>query len=100
MHREITRQPSGRRKFERTLQLVQLCVAAGKDAIAQPLVDDLAAAIETHKLDDWEDRDLVAAALTTVMTVSKKVQGSASEKQKLFERICRLDPVRALGSIG
>jgi len=100
MHQEITRQPSGRRKFERTLQLVQLCVAAGKDAIAQPLVDDLAAAIETHKLDDWEDRDLVAAALTTVMTISKKVQGSASEKQKLFERICRLDPVRALGTIG
>ncbi len=99
MHQEITRQPSGRRKFERTLQLVQLCVAAGKDAIAQPLVDDLAAAIETHKLDDWEDRELIAAALTTVMTVSKKVQGSATEKQKLFERICRLDPVRALGTV-
>jgi len=100
MHQEISRQPSGRRKFERTLQMVHLCVAAGKDAIAQPLLDDLAAAIETHKLDDWEDRELIAAALTTVMTVSKKVQGSASEKQKLFERICRLDPVRALGSIG
>lgn len=100
MHQDISRQPSGRRKFERTLQLVQLCVAAGKDAIAQPLVDDLAAAIETHKLDDWEDRELIAAALMTVMTVSKKVQGSASEKQKLFERICRLDPVRALGSVG
>jgi len=100
MHQEISRQPSGRRKFERTLQLIQLCVAAGKDTIAQPLVDDLAAAIETHKLDDWEDRDLIASALTTVMTVSKKVQGSSSEKQKLFERICRLDPARALGSIG
>jgi len=100
MHQEISRQPSGRRKFERTLQLVQLCVAAGKDAIAQPLVDDLAAAIETHKLDDWEDRELIASALTTVMTVSKKVQGNASERQKLFERICRLDPVRALQSIG
>jgi type VI secretion system protein ImpA len=100
MHQEIQRQPSGRGKFERTLQMVQLCVAAGKDAIAQPLVDDLADAIETHKLDDWEDRELIASALTTVMTVSKKVKGSSSERQKLFERICRLDPVRALGSIG
>jgi type VI secretion system protein ImpA len=100
MQQEINRQSSGRRRFERTLQLVQLCMAAGKDAIAQPLVDDLAAAIDGHKLDDWEDRELVAAALMTVMTVSKKIQGSASEKQKLFERICRLDPVRALGSIG
>ncbi len=100
MQQEISRQSSGRRKFERTLQLVQLCVSAGKDAIAQPLVDDLAAAIEAHKLDDWEDREMIAAALTTVLSVSKKVQASASEKQKLFERICRLDPVRALGSVG
>jgi type VI secretion system protein ImpA len=100
MQQEISGQRTGRGKFERTLQLVQLCVAAGKDAIAQPLVDDLAAAIENHKLDDWEDREMIAAALTTVMTVSKRVQASASERQKLFDRICRLDPVRALGSAG
>lgn len=98
MRREIARQSSGRGRFERTMQLVQLCVAAGKEAIAQPLLDDIAAAIEVHKLDDWEDKEMVATALATVMTMSKKVQGSASEKQKLFERICRLDPVRALNA--
>jgi type VI secretion system protein ImpA len=98
MQREIARQMSGRGRFQRKLQLVQLCVAAGKDAIAQPLLDDLAAAIETHKLDEWEDRQLVATALTTLMTLSKKIQGNASDKQKLFERICRLDPVRALSA--
>jgi type VI secretion system protein ImpA len=98
MQREIARQTSGRGRFQRKLQLVQLCVSAGKDAIAQPLLDDLAAAIETHKLDEWEDRQLVATALTTLMSLSKKIQGNASEKQKLFERICRLDPVRALSA--
>jgi type VI secretion system protein ImpA len=96
MQQEIARQTSGRGRFQRKLQLVQLCVTAGKDAIAQPLLDDLAAAIETHKLDEWEDRQLVAAALTTLMNLSKKIQGNAAEKQKIFERICRLDPVRAL----
>jgi type VI secretion system protein ImpA len=98
MQREIARQTSGRGRFERKLQLVQLCVLAGKDAIAQPLLDDIAAAIETHKLDEWEDRQMIATALSTLMTLSKKVQGNASEKQKLFERICRLDPVRALNA--
>ena len=98
MQREITRQRSGRGKFERTLELVQLCVSAGKDTIAQPLLEDLTAAIENHKLDDWEDKRMVAAALHTVMTVSKKIQGNAGEKQKLFDRICRLDPVRALNA--
>ena len=100
MRLEIARQRSGRGRFQRTLQLVQLCVSAGKDAIAQPLLEDLMSSIEAHKLDDWEEKELVAAALATVMTVSKKVQGNANERQKLFERICRLDPVRALGSSG
>jgi type VI secretion system protein ImpA len=100
MRLEIAAQHSGRGRFQRTLQLVQLCVTAGKDTIAQPLLEDLMAAVETHKLDDWEEKELVAAALATVLTVSKKIQANASEKQKLFERICRLDPVRALGSSG
>jgi type VI secretion system protein ImpA len=100
MRLEIAGQRSGRGRFQRTLQLVQLCVSAGKDTIAQPLLDDLMSAIESHKLDDWEEKELVAAALATVMTVSKKVQGNAADRQKLFERICRLDPVRALGTSG
>jgi type VI secretion system protein ImpA len=92
---EIGRQASGRGRFQRTLQLVQLCVAAGKESMAQPLLDDLAAAIDNHKLDDWEDKAMVAAVLATLMNVSARVKDNANEKQKLFERICRLDPVRA-----
>jgi hypothetical protein len=71
-------------------------LSAGKDAIAQPLLDDIAAEIESHKLDDWEDRELVAGALAFVMQSSKKIQGDAKAKQAIFERICRLDPVQAL----
>ena len=100
IRREIANQRSGRGRFQRTLQLVQLCVAAGKEAIAQPLLDDLMAAIESHKLDDWEDKQMVASVLAIVMTSSKKIQGNAGERQKLFDRICRLDPVRALGTSG
>jgi type VI secretion system protein ImpA len=96
MRREIARQGSGRGRFQRTMQLVELCVAAGKESIAQPLLDDLIQAIEDHKLDAWEDKETVAAALATVMRVSQKVQNDEGEKRKLFERICRLDPVRAL----
>lgn len=99
LHAEIQRQRSGRGRFERRLQLVQLCMSAGKDAIMQPILEDLIAAVETHKLEDWEDREKMAAALATIMRASKKIQGDAKEKQKMFERICRLDPVQAL-SVG
>jgi hypothetical protein len=41
---------------------------------------------------------MIATALSTLMNLSKKIQDSSSEKQRLFERICRLDPVRALNA--
>ena len=96
LQREIEREPSGRGRFQRKLQLARVCLSAGKDAIAQPLLDDIAAEIETHKLDDWEERELIAGALAFVMQHSKKIQGDAKAKQAIFERICRLDPVQAL----
>jgi type VI secretion system protein ImpA len=98
MRGEIARQRSGRGRFRRTMQLIDLAVAAGKDAIAQPLLDDVAALIENHKLDAWEDPEQVARDLLKLMRNSKKIQGSAGDKQKMFERICRLDPVQALSA--
>lgn len=99
MRVEIARQRSGRGRFRRTMQLIDLAIAAGKDAIAQPLLDDVTAMIETHKLDAWEDPEQVAGDLLKLMRNSKKIQGSSGDKQKMFERICRLDPVQAL-SVG
>jgi type VI secretion system protein ImpA len=98
MRSVIAKQRSGRNRFRRTMQLIELAVAAGKDSIAQPLLEDIAATIETHKLDAWEDPESVAADLLNLMRNSKKIQANANEKQKLFERICRLDPVRALSA--
>jgi type VI secretion system protein ImpA len=99
MRAEIARQRSGRGRFRRTMQLIELVVSSGKDAIAQPLLDDVTAMIENHKLDAWEEPEQVARDLLTLMRNSKKIQGSSSDKQKMFERICRLDPVQAL-SVG
>ena len=99
MRGEIARQRSGRGRFRRTMQMIDLAVSAGKDAIAQPLLEDVAAMIENHKLDAWEDPEQMASDLIKLMRNSKKIQGSSSDKQKMFERICRLDPVQAL-SVG
>jgi len=96
LQREVERAPNGRARFLRKTQLAQICIAAGKDSIAQLLLDDLAAAIDTHKLDDWEDRETIARALVFLLQSSKKIQADAKVKQALFERICRLDPVQAL----
>ena len=96
MRVEIARQRTGRHRFRRTMETIELAIAAGKDSIAQPLLEDIAAAIEAHKLDAWEDPEQIAGDLSKLMRYSKKIQASAADKQKLFERICRLDPVQAL----
>ncbi|MGO9228797.1 MAG: type VI secretion system protein TssA [Bryobacteraceae bacterium] len=96
LQREVERAPCGRARFLRKMQLAQICIAAGKDGIAQLLLDDLAAAVETHKLDDWEERETIARALVFLLQNSKKIQADAKAKQALFERVCRLDPVQAL----
>jgi len=98
MRSVIARERSGRRRFRRNMQLIELAISAGKDSIAQPLLEDVAATLENHKLDAWEDPEVVAGDLLKLMRSSKKIQGNASEKQKLFERICRLDPVQALSA--
>ncbi|HVN07123.1 MAG TPA: type VI secretion system protein TssA [Bryobacteraceae bacterium] len=95
LYSEVERQRSGRGRFQRKLQLAQISIGAGKDTIAQPLLDDIAAAIETHKLEEWEDREMVASVLAFLLQNSKKIQADAKLKQAMFERICRLDPVQA-----
>jgi type VI secretion system protein ImpA len=97
LQQDIARKRSGRERFRRRMQLVEICASTNKANVAQPILDDLAAAIETHKLDDWEDPGVVASALATIMKMSTKIQADKAQQQKLFERICRLDPAQALG---
>ena len=97
LQHDIARKRSGRERFRRRMQLIEICASINKPTIAQPILDDLAAAIETHKLDDWEDPGLVASALATILKMSTKIQADKAQQQKLFERICRLDPAQALG---
>lgn len=97
LQKDIACQRSGRERFRRKMQLVEMCVSTSKENIAQPILEDLAAAIETHKLDEWEDPALVAKALATIMKVSQRAQNDEGMRQGLFERICRLDPSQALG---
>ena len=97
LQQDIARRRSGRERFRRRMQLVEICASTNKANVAQPILDDLAAAIENHKLDEWEEPSLVASALATLMKMSVKLQADKAAQQKIFERICRLDPAQALG---
>ncbi len=100
MMREVERQLTGRGQFFRKLQLAEICVAAGKTEIAQPIIEDLASSIETNHLETWENPKTIAKALMMIMKNSQRVQGDDAEKHRLFQKVVRLDPVQAITSLG
>ena len=100
MMHEVDRQLTGRGQFFRKLQLAEICVAAGKTEVAQPIIEDLAASIENNHLETWENPKTIAKALVMIIKNSQRVQMDDSEKQRLFHKVVRLDPVQAITSFG
>ena len=99
MRREVERQLSGRGQFLRKMQLVEVCLSAGKSQIAEPIIEDLAFIIENNHLEGWEDREVVAKALVMILKNSQRVQADEAEKLRLFQKVVRLDPVQAISCL-
>ncbi|HWQ53380.1 MAG TPA: type VI secretion system protein TssA [Bryobacteraceae bacterium] len=95
--REVAQERSPRARFNRKVQLARLCLAAGYENIALPILRELDAEIQRRRLEDWEAADVLAHPLVLLYRCLGKVPGSSEEEmQKLYARICCLDPVQAL----
>ncbi|MEO8050708.1 MAG: type VI secretion system protein TssA [Acidobacteriota bacterium] len=93
---DIARQQTGRARFHRKLQLAQICMMTSHEALAQPILEELARSIEAHKLEEWESSDAVAHPLAMLYRCLSKMEGDPGVKQRLYAQISRLDPVQAL----
>ena len=94
--REAAFERSGRARFQRRVQLAQVCMAANREVMARPILEGLAEEIDTRSLDDWESPEMLAHALGLLFRCVTKLKESPELKQKLYSRICRLDPAEAL----
>jgi type VI secretion system protein ImpA len=92
--REMSQERSGRARFNRKLQLAQICLSLGQTAIAKPILEELTAEIEKRKLEEWETGEMVAHALSLLYHC---LDGEAEQarKQEIYRSICRLDPLQA-----
>lgn len=95
--RELDREQSRRGRFLRQVQLARVMCEAGLDAAAIPLLEEMTARIEEHKLEDWESGTLVAEPLALLHRCLERTGGDEVAKQALYLKIVRLDPVQALG---
>jgi type VI secretion system protein ImpA len=88
----------GRGRFKRRTQLAHLLMVAGQQKVAQPLLDQLAAEIESRNLDEWEETEALAYPLELLWRCLNS--GDEQRKTELYARLCRLDPVRAVNCAG
>jgi type VI secretion system protein ImpA len=96
---EIDKERSGRARFEKKMQLAGVCLATGHESIAYPILKEMAQEIERRKLEEWESTTSLANSLTLFFRCLNKMGGDAAEKEEIYQRICRLDPVQALACL-
>jgi type VI secretion system protein ImpA len=94
--REIGNERTGRGRFQRQIQLANIFLATKHEAIAYPILVELAEEIERRKLEEWEEPSVVAQPLALLYRCAEKLGRDDAEKQKIYQKLCRLDPGQAL----
>jgi type VI secretion system protein ImpA len=92
----VDQERSGRGRFQRRLQLAEACLASGHERIAQPVLEQLAAEIDSHGLEGWESPSLVARTFALLYRCLDQTGADDELKQKTYDRVCRLDARQAL----
>jgi type VI secretion system protein ImpA len=93
--RDAAQQPSGRARFQRRLQVAQLCVSAGQNKVAHPVLEELVKEIDQRHLEEWESSDMIAPPMALLL---KCLDPSTSNgvREALFAKLCRIDPTAAM----
>lgn len=97
--RDSAQQLSGRLRFLRRVQVAQLCLSAGQDMVAYPLLKNLADEISSRSLETWEASAMLAQPLSLLLKVVDDNHYSDIDRDKIFTILCRIDPTAAFGPL-
>ena len=92
---ELAHERSPRGRFVRQTQIAYVMVEAGLDAVARPILEKLVSTIDDRSLEDWESGPLVAQPMALLCRVLDRM-GESGDRDSLYLRICRLDPLQAI----
>jgi type VI secretion system protein ImpA len=93
---DIALQQSGRGRFQSKVNFCQLCLATNREPLALPILEELVETIDQHRLETWEPPESIAHPLSLLYRCLDKAGAEPAMKQKIYARICRLDPMQAL----
>lgn len=94
--RDAAQQPSGRARFQRRMQVAQLCMAAGYGDVAHPVLEQLAQEIEQRKLEEWEAGEILAQPLALLLKCLEKTSNGTADRAAIFTKLCNIDPTAAI----
>ncbi|MBL8239595.1 MAG: type VI secretion system protein TssA [Bryobacterales bacterium] len=97
--REAKMEQSGRGRFLRKTQLARIFIDSGNEPMALPLLEQLATEIESRGLEDWEPSETIAHPLSLLYRCLSRTDRESPEVKKLYAKLCRLDPVAAMGML-
>jgi type VI secretion system protein ImpA len=87
--------PSGRARFQRRLQIAQICIDAGEIRVARRVLEELVKEIDERKLEEWEAGEMIAQPLALLLKCIDPSDDSG-ERETLFARLCRINPIAAM----
>jgi len=98
MSRLAARERSGRDRFQGKLLLAEACLANKRDRLARSILEELAEQIDKLQLESWESSVLIGRVWTRLYQLYKQAGDSSDLERadKLYQRLCRLDPWQAL----
>jgi len=99
MIRLAASETSGRNRFQRKLLLAEVCLASKRERLARSILEELAEQIDKFQLEAWETSELVSSVWARLYKLYKQGEAGSADAdraQKLYERLCRLDPWQAL----
>lgn len=94
--REAQQEKSERARFVRRSQATRIMVDNGLESVAMPILQELAALVDKHALEEWEDGETVAQPLGLLYRCMERLGVDSGDKEQLYLRVCRLDPLQAM----
>ena len=90
------KESSARGRALRRAEAAAVMVDHGLAPVAMPILRDIMGQIEDHRLEEWEASETVAIMMATLYRCIHRTGGDESEKEELYLRVCRLDPMQAI----
>ena len=90
---------TGRNRFQRKLLLAEACLASQRPRLGRSILEELAEQIDKLQLEAWESSETISRVWAHLFKLYKQGGDAADleKAEKLYGRLCRLDPWQALG---